>query len=368
MPLLTTDAPKAIAMWDFSWLERRWEGGGYDDWARALDELVERGYDAVRIDAFPHLVAADPDAEYTLVPVWDQHDWGSPAEVVVRIRPALTEFIALAAERNVAVALSSWFRKDTRDVRMQLTTPDELAGAWASTLDLIDEAGLLGSVWFVDLGNEWPNAMWAPFLYPYAGGADARVEPRTSPRIEQWTQRALHSLQDRYPAMPLCFSFSEYDFPATEDVLGFGLLEPHAWMAQEEFSGFYAEAGYALTDSLFDPEPYAVLARTAGPLYAADPDRWRQLLTAKIAGLADWSRATGLPLVTTECWAIINWKDGPGLEWGWLKEVCEHGVRAAIATGQWVGLATSNFCGPQFRGMWGDVAWHRALTDQIKGS
>src|ERR1700709_2850137 len=65
--------PLAIAMWDFSWLERRWPGGGYENWNRALDELVERGYNAVRIDAFPHLVSAGPRRAWELVPVWTQH-------------------------------------------------------------------------------------------------------------------------------------------------------------------------------------------------------------------------------------------------------------------------------------------------------
>ena len=50
--------PLAITMWDFSWLERRWPGAGYEDWDVALDELRARGYDAVRIDAYPHLLAA----------------------------------------------------------------------------------------------------------------------------------------------------------------------------------------------------------------------------------------------------------------------------------------------------------------------
>lgn len=45
-------------MWDFSWLERRWPGAGYENWDLALDELCERGYNAVRIDAYPHLLAA----------------------------------------------------------------------------------------------------------------------------------------------------------------------------------------------------------------------------------------------------------------------------------------------------------------------
>ena len=25
-------SPRAITMWDFSWLERRWPGAGYEDW------------------------------------------------------------------------------------------------------------------------------------------------------------------------------------------------------------------------------------------------------------------------------------------------------------------------------------------------
>lgn len=29
-------------------------------------------------------------------------------------------------------------------------------------------------------------------------------------------------------------------------------------------------------------------------------------------------------------------------------------------------IATSNFCGPQFRGMWRDIALHQLLTAAIK--
>jgi hypothetical protein len=31
-------------------------------------------------------------------------------------------------------------------------------------------------------------------------------------------------------------------------------------------------------------------------------------------------------------------------------------------------MATSNFCGPQFEGMWRDKSWHTKLTDLIHGS
>jgi hypothetical protein len=82
----------------------------------------------------------------------------------------------------------------------------------------------------------------------------------------------------------------------------------------------------------------------------------------------DWSRSPGLPLVTTECRAIVNYKDWPLLDWGWVKELCAHGVEEAVKTGRWTGIATSNFCGPQFTGMWRDVEWHQRLTKRIRES
>lgn len=29
--------PLAITMWDFSWIERRWDGAGFEDWNAALE-------------------------------------------------------------------------------------------------------------------------------------------------------------------------------------------------------------------------------------------------------------------------------------------------------------------------------------------
>ena len=72
-------------MWDFSWLERRWAGAGFEDWDLALDELTERGYNAVRIDAYPHLTGVDAQREWVLDEVWNQQDWGSPDRIKVQI-------------------------------------------------------------------------------------------------------------------------------------------------------------------------------------------------------------------------------------------------------------------------------------------
>src|SRR5260370_6015 len=88
----TLTHPLAIAMWDFSWLERRWPGAGYEDWDLALDDLKQRGYDAVRIDAFPHFVAADPEKEWELVPCSNPAMRGRPAITRVRAPQHFNDF------------------------------------------------------------------------------------------------------------------------------------------------------------------------------------------------------------------------------------------------------------------------------------
>ena len=62
------------------------------------------------------------------------------------------------------------------------------------------------------------------------------------------------------------------------------------------------------------------------------------------------------PLVTTECCGIMDYKDWPGLRWDWVKDLYAVGAETACPTGQRAILATSNFRGPQFRGMWDNIA------------
>jgi hypothetical protein len=136
-------------------------------------------------------------------------------------------------------------------------------------------------------------------------------------------------------------------------------------MAGDSDRGFYDEIGYDLNGSMFDRSQYELLARSGAAAFHRDPQRWTDVLDARIQQCAQWSRDRRFPLVTTEGWALINWKDGPGLEWDWIKGLTAHGVRSALRTERWAAMTTSNFCGPQFVGMWDDVEWHRELTGEI---
>ncbi len=365
MRIADLEHPLAIAMWDFSWLERRAPGEGYDDWDRSLDELVERGYDAVRIDAYPHLIAVDGEREFEVLPIYSQSPWGASEPRSVQILPALTEFMRACADRGVKVALSTWFREDRDDVRMRLSTPAALAQAWKATLDVVSAAGLLDSVIYVDLGNEFPSPYYFPFVFPE--GKKAPGGSRRTPEMRRWANESIAEVRESYPMLDYCFSFcSELSDPeGVEDVSQYDLLDLHIWMALPEVSDFYKVIGYDLSEMENEAPQYAILASSAESTYRSDEPRWKGALKETIDAAAEWSVRSGKPLCTTESWALVLWMDLPELDWGWVKDLCAYGVETSVATGRWALNCTSNFCSPQHPGMWNDVAWHQRLTSAI---
>ena len=85
---------RAITMWDFSWLERSWPGAGYEDWTKYWTSSRNGGYNAIRIDAYPHLIAENPMKKWLLKEVWNQQDWGSPDMNEVQVQPNLNLFLS----------------------------------------------------------------------------------------------------------------------------------------------------------------------------------------------------------------------------------------------------------------------------------
>jgi len=353
--------PRAISMWEFSWIERRWDGAGFEDWDRALDELLERGYNAVRIDPFPHLLATDAHKTWTLLPEWNTQMWGSPDVNRIVLLPALFDFIGKCRARGIMVGLSTWYRQDEDNTRMKISGPEVMAAQWIKTLELIAGAGLLDSILYTDLCNEWPGDAWAPFMKPHLEFGEW-----DHPASLKFMHSAIALVRAHFPTMPLFFSCSSsrVENYLEQDLSDFDLLDPHVWMAQENDGEFYKLVGYAY--ERFDPKGYTNLSLKAESTYRARPQYWQDLLSGKIDRLAAVSAKLSKPLVTTECWAIVDYKDWPLLKWDWVKDLCALGAQRAASSGQWLAIASSNFCGPQFVGMWRDKAWHQNVTRAIK--
>lgn len=355
---------RAITMWDFSWLERRWPGAGFEDWDEALDQLVTRGYNAVRIEAYPHLISAGAEKEWTLNEVWNQQDWGSPDVNKVRVQPNLNTFIAKCKKRDVKVALSSWYRHDTEGLYKKVDTPEKMAAIWIQTLRSIQKAGLLDNILYVDLCNEWPGDLWAPFFHEQH--PDVVWGQWYKEASLKWMQKAISIVRKEFPDIPFLFSFdnSEVEKYKEVDVSFLDMFEHHLWMVHQNNSEFYKLVGYG--DGRFSPEAYKNVVKNAERLYRQKPEYWKGLLVDKINVLGHVARDLNMPLATTECWGIVDYKDWPLLNWDWVKDLCEVGTMTALDTKAWVVVATSNFCAPQFVGMWRDVKWHQKLTRAIR--
>jgi hypothetical protein len=176
-------------------------------------------------------------------------------------------------------------------------------------------------------------------------------------------RKAVEIVRAEHPGLPLTFSFTHFLPGCYEADIGFlDLFETHLWMVSK--GDYYERMGYKWEAWRHDAYRPVVLHGEA--LYRSDEAYWRKCLTDLIDEQALWSSRRRRPLATTECWGPVVWKDWPGLDWGWVKDVCAFGTLHAVETGRWAAVGTSNFCGPQFRGMWRDVGWHRRLTDRIK--
>ena len=358
--------PLAFTMWDFSWLERRWSGAGYEDWDNALAELVDRGYNAVRIDAYPHLLANGKNKKWKLKPVWSVFDWGSPMTIQVQIQPSLNEFIAKCRDHKVKVGLSTWYREDVENVRMKIASPDIMADQWIKTIESIDEEGLLDNVFYVDLCNEWPGDLWAPYFKN--NPPELTWGGWYTTNSMDWMAKAVEKVKKSFPDLPagISFEIKKLDELQKQDVSFVDYLEPHIWMSQRNDNEFYQKMKFQ--DDTFSYRGFETMVAKGFELYNSDKIYWQGLLTNYIKELGMLAGELNQPCMTSECWAVVNYKDLPGLDWGWIKELCALGAITAADTGQWLAVSTSNFCGPQFTGMWRDVEWHQKLTNHIRSA
>lgn len=366
----------AITMWDHTVFSRRWgREAEFADWDRRLDELAERGYDCIRIDAWPHLVDSS-QRRFTLLPQRKRWMWGNHAPVTIEPHEQVPRFVEMAAARGMTVGLSSWFQPDEDGHRRRVRGPEDYARAWTRVLELLE--GQHQHLAWVDLCNEFPLALWSPSAWREITGARW---PNVVPLARRWDAsrrasmeryfEAIDPLRARWPSLKYTFSFQGL-FGGNNfrhlDLSRFDVLEPHVWLSND--LEFTARSGHWA--SLAELPGSAALQRASAPgVWKRGRSRWRRILAKRMDAWVRCAKRHGdLPLLTTEGWASTMYEDAPkgdGHEWDWLKDACATGVELAIERG-WAGICTSNFCQPIFPGMWDDVGWHRAMTAAIRAA
>lgn len=159
-----------------------------------LDGLVERGYNAVRIDAIPNHVATGPDGKVTEHVHFPRYDkdrvmWGNEYPTTVNPRRALKEFIPRCLDRGLKIGLSTWFAGPGTE---RITGLDGLVRAWDETLHFLKDNDLLHNIYYVDLLNEYP--LWNGFGWLRSqmdGDIKARSEKAKAERVYESTEKVV---------------------------------------------------------------------------------------------------------------------------------------------------------------------------------
>ena len=361
-----------IAMWDFSFLLRRAKGEGFEDWDQRLDELVDRGYNTIRIDTFPELIlAAQGGKDEFLFPCIDRPHfcWGNvAADVMVRPVEQIPLFLRKMTDRGLKIILSTWWWGGK--IGLAPRSPQEATDAWKATLKLMDEHGLADDVLYVDVTNE-TGFPWTD-LMP-ADGAPTPGTPRRWGHTEEqrkWIGHTfdgiLSSLQDEFPHYRYTVSMTggSPDETLAWDMQHVDVLDYHLFLEDPRFHARSRFSDYSKALRNIAPhgeETFAGFSRRAqiavdkvGPMMA----KW---LWQKIQRVKELGEAWCVPVTNTESygpWFMVEHDD---VDWTWLKAWCEMGVRMCAEAEMW-GTTTCNYASPQITDLWADREWHQSLN------
>ena len=351
-----------IAMWDAAYMARRNVDDPFHDWDRCLDELVERRFNTIRIDAFPDAIdPKDLDKPFTFPKTeapFSPWMWYRACDT----RPGrdLIEFINKAAERGLYLTLSSWWACLTADLSAERATE-----RWIALLEVIKRECGFEHILFTDLCNEIPGFLAGYEKNLKAIGNGNQWNEGQLAFLKSTLDGALKMAQEAYPEMRFTFSmnineqFEKVGFQHL-DVLDVHLfLSDARFNARTQFNDFVSKA-YKSTDGYRNFSDRCKKAMDAvGP-------GLRQKQRQQIKWAAEFSQKIGAPLVTTEAWASWFYLDHPDLDWRWLIDWCDVLIDDAIEFGLW-GITTNNYAEPHFE-LWKDVAWHQRVNGKFLDS
>ena len=386
--------PLAIAMWDFSWLLRHHKYGGFENWDAALDGLVKRGYNAIRIDCFPHWVSGN-DMDNLDEEVYCPKNecspalWGNQYTVKVKPRRALLEFLPKCRERGIKVGLATWYCSHGNTLCNNFKGVDGFFKSWDDTLSFLDWHGLLNDVLYVDLLNEYPfnhgfdwlkRALRAKQLNVDVSeivSENAGLEHLWKGNFDSFStdyhitflNEAIAMLSQKWPKLDLFASLTPfYENMAPEDaadISNFAALDMHIWFGlNDEFAAatnWWQDVLPNGSDMRFDK-----CNRAIKNFWSKNKESQIKIMEGKIKATAITAKKYGIPYGNTEGWGVVNWNDHPSLDWDFIKEAAEICAKLGIENG-YIFNCTSNFTHPHFTGYWNDVKWHQKVTSIIKG-
>ena len=379
--------PVAIAMWDFSWILRHHRYGEFENWDKVLEELAERGYNAIRIDAMPQFVAADTSGQIiqefrSVKDGWQPSLWGNDYTMSFRPREALLEFLPKCRKYGIKVGLASWFSRHGTERKEIFLEEGGLLRAWDETLSFLKTNNLLDNIIYIDLLNEYPNWHGYDWLKknmnrlsglnqykldnPEANIPDQIISGKNANGQQQdfyneFAGDLIRKLRNKYPGFDYYVSLDSSMELDRMDMSEFGALDYHIW--------FHHNGKVPGLDKVGTRDQTLDYRKIYSDLLAYWKENKTTLVSwmeGRLNGISSAALKHNIVCGNTEGWGPISWFDHPELSWDWVKESAEICVDLAKKHDNYKFICTSNFTHPQFRGMWEDVKWHRRITDKIK--
>ena len=370
-----------IAMWDFSWLWGHYPGGYFEDFSRSLDELKERSFNTVRIDAFP-LILHQLNEEGKDVYTKDAEpllNWGhSTIKYDYPVKSSLVEFMRLTQEKGIYVILSTWGMGD----REKYKDKQKIWQAWDLTLDILKEEDLLGHVLYVDLDQEFPyfspfqkhiletllaekpteESKGLPGDMEAGGGQKSRWNQRQLAFVKDYLDTTLDHFQKRYPYLRFTFSLTSYwEEIRSLQIHKLDVLELHIWMDDERFR---TRTDWGTVPKDRNPEnDYKVYMKQIQGLMKSMRPMLLKDMENKMAFADCWAKEIGVPLTTTEAWGPWWHMDHPDLEWQWLADWCADCVKLSTKYDFW-GVTPWNFSHPYWEN-WSNIDWYCKVNNSF---
>lgn len=376
--LKTLEKPLAIAMWDFSWALSE----EFGDIEKALDELVERGYNAVRIDVFPTALShfmRTGECQYTYTGTGAQTIWGNRNEVTLNIPEMVEKMIRGCIRRKIYIGISTWVRwakQENSNVDL-----DGIKKIWDDAICFLEERDLMHHILYIDLMNEYPRNHTFTWVYSEAinqvskekNGMEhmASIDELKFNDFEAdvWKNLSadlLNYFHAKHPQYDFTLSLvkATYDgnierYAAAEKM---DTLDPHQWFA------FHPELAEKYHLGPLNYSEQQMIEMNDGimsdwNMHKERYIKWMEQTISEIAGLAD---RLGITAGNTEGWGMVGWEEYESVGWEFIKQAAEICIPICKKHSCYKYITTSNFTHPFFRTLWADIEWHRKVTAKIK--
>ncbi|ASK36577.1 cellulase-like family protein [Alloalcanivorax mobilis] len=355
-----------MTCWDYAWPLCR----DYGAVERMLDETRARGFNAVRLDPYPHLLATPLNGVHLdrceILPEADRRRRIVAGAHTVEIRKAFQRLLGAARDRDIKLWFSGFFVPDSRARRSFVRRPADYVDVWAQTLELARRWGYLDTIVAVDFAHHFPFPPWSHgvtrrlFDRAPQRGLPERWSGEQERAVERYLLEVPRALRALFPQISFGLSAAAGHCEALRqlDTSELDFLDLGVWLDDDPRFRLVSGAGL--------PVPDALRRRLTAPVHQAlletTGDHWRERIQDQLNRRLAFARLRRLQPVLGEGYlSVAGEPDSPPRRWAAFTEAV---VARAVEDGVSV-ITPTSLARPHTPWLWRQVDWLARLNHLI---